>query len=133
MLPALDFVQVKTFVTVFSEIVNVSVILPVNVASVPRFEDAATESSSFPAALAVAAVLVLTVIPVGSVPTAQVQADCVIPTYPVKGIVMVLAADVFPSEVQAIVWVSFPRTTESPPVPADPGLPYLLWLHHRFS
>ena len=102
---------------------NVSVIFPFNVDALPRSEDAATASSSLPVALAVAAVLILTVIPVGSVPTAQVQAVCVIPTYPVNGILIVLAADVFPSEVQAIVCVSFPRTTERPPVPAEPGLP----------
>lgn len=119
LLPALDFVQVKTFVTVFPEIVNVSVILPVNVASAPRFEDATAENSNFPAALSVVAVLVFTVIPVGSVPTAQVQVVCVMPTYPVNGILITVAAEVFPADVQAIVWVSLPRTTESSPVPAN--------------
>ncbi|CRH92697.1 Uncharacterised protein [Chlamydia trachomatis] len=123
MLPAFDLIQVNIFVTVFPEMVNVSVIFPFNVDALPRSEDAATASSSLPVALAVAAVLILTVIPVGSVPTAQVQAVCVIPTYPVNGILIVLAADVFPAEVQAIVCASLPRMIESPPVPAAPGDP----------
>ena len=102
MLPALDFVQVNTLVAVFPEIVNVRVILPVSTAVPPRSEDAATDNSIKPAAVAVAAVFVLSVMPVGSVPTAQVQAVCVIPTYPVNGIEIVDAADVLPAEVHAI-------------------------------
>ena len=102
LLPAFAFVQVKVFVTVLPEIVKVSVMSPVRTDVPPRSEDAATDSTTEPAAVAVAAVLDFKVMPVGSVPTAQVQAVCVIPTYPVKGIVMVAAAEVLPAEVHAI-------------------------------
>ena len=102
LLPALDFVQVNTLVAVFPEIVNVRLMFPVKVASAPRFEEAATDNSIKPAAVAVAAVLVFKVMPVGKVPTAQVQAVCVIPIYPVNGMEIVDAADVLPAEVHAI-------------------------------
>ena len=97
--------------------------LPVKVASAPRFEDAATDNSIKPAAVAVAAVFVFSVIPVGRVPTAQVQAVCVIPTYPVNGIEIVDAAAVLPADVQAMDCVSFPKTIEIPPLPAEPVAP----------
>ena len=123
LLPALDFVQVNTLVAVFPEIVNVKVILPVSTAVPPRSEDAATDNSIKPAAVAVAAVFVFNVMPVGKVPTAQVQAVCVIPTYPVNGMEIVEAADVLPADVQAMDCVSFPKTMEIPPLPAEPVAP----------
>ena len=102
LLPAFALIHVNTFVTVLPEMVKVRVISPVRIEVPPRSDDAATDSSNNPAADAVAAVLVLTVIPVGKVPTVQVQAVCVIPTYPVNGIEIVDAAEVLPPEVQAI-------------------------------
>ena len=77
---------------------NVRVILPVSTEVPPRSDEAATESSIFPAADAVAAVFVLSEMPVGNVPTVQLVAVCVIPTYPVNGIVMVDAAEVLPED-----------------------------------
>ena len=84
---------------------------------------AAKVRTTEPAALAVAAVLDFKVTPDGNVPTEQVQAVWVIPTYPVKGIVTSSAVATSPALVQAMVCASFPRIIESPPEPALPAAP----------
>ena len=119
--PAIDFVHVNTLTTVLFEMVNVNVIFPLKVP--PRSDAFATDNSILPAAGAGAAVLVLSVIPVGNVPTVQVVAVCVMPTYPVKGIVMGVALAGLLDEFQAIDCVSYPKITESPPEPAEPVAP----------
>ena len=123
LLPLLDFVHANFFTTEAPEIVKVRSIVPFKTVAPPRAALAAKVSTTDPALEAVAAVLLFTVTPEGKVPTVQVQATCEIPTYPVNGIVISVAAATSPPEVQAIFCASFPRMTERPPVPAAPGSP----------
>ena len=123
LLPLLDFVQANFFTTEAPEIVKVKSIVPFKTVAPPRVALAAKDSTTDPALEAVAAVLLFTVTPEGSVPTLQVQAVCLIPKYPINGMVTSVAVATKPPEVQAIFWASFPRMTESPPVPAAPGSP----------
>ena len=99
----MDFAHVNFFTTVFPEIVKVKSTVPLTTFAPPSVAEAATERTMEPAAEAVAAVLVFRVIPEGSVPTEQVQAVCVMPTYPVNGIVISRAAVAAPEEEHAMV------------------------------
>ena len=80
LLPLVDLAHVNFFTTVLPEMVKVKSTVPLTTLSPPRVADAATVRATEPAAEAVAAVLVFSVIPEGNVPTEQVQAVCVMPT-----------------------------------------------------
>ena len=123
LLPLLDFVHPNFLTTVLPEIVKVKSIVPFITDAPPSVPLEANDKTTEPAALAVAAVLVFNVTPEGNVPTAQVQAVCVIPTYPVNGIVTSRADATRPPLVQAIVCASFPKIMESPPEPVPPVAP----------
>ena len=124
LLPLLDFVHANFFTTDAPDTVKVRSIVPFRTVAPPRVALAAKDSTTDPALEAVAAVLLFTVTPEGSVPTVQVQATCAMPKYPIKGMVISVAAATRPPEVQAIFCASFPRMIESPPVPAAPGSPW---------
>ena len=85
------------FTTEAPEIVKVRSIVPFKTVAPPRVALAAKVSTNDPALEAVAAVLLFTVTPEGKVPTVQMQATCEIPTYPVNGIVISVAAATQPS------------------------------------
>ena len=123
-LPRMDFVQPNFFNTVFPDTVKVRSMVPVSTEAPPRVAPEAKASTTAPEAEAVAAVLDFTVTPEGSAPTSQVQAVCVIPTYPVKGIVTSTADWTRPPLVQAMFCASFPRITDRPPEPDWPASPF---------
>ena len=102
LLPLLDFVHANFFTTEAPEIVNVKSIVPFKIVAPPRVALAAKDSTTDPALEAVAAVLLFTVTPEGSVPTLQVHAVCLIPKYPTNGMVTSVAVATKPPEVQAI-------------------------------
>ena len=65
---------------VFSEIVNVSGIVPLSTLSPPRFEFFATFNIILPVVVSVGSTISPTVIPDGNTPTETVQRVCVNPT-----------------------------------------------------
>ena len=74
LLPLFDFVHANFFTTEAPEIVKVRSIVPFRTVAPPRVALAAKDSTTDPALEAVAAVLLFTVTPDGSVPTVQLQA-----------------------------------------------------------
>ena len=102
---------------------NVRVIVPESAAAEPSAEPASTASTREPSAESVAAVFALTEIPLGSPLAATVQAAREVPTYPANGMVIVLAAEVDPAEVQGIDCESLPHTTVVADAPAAPCAP----------
>ena len=89
----------------------------------PNPDAAATLRIREPSAEVVAAVFLFTVIPVGKPLTVTEQAFLAVPWYPANGIVIVIAAEVFPSMSQGIVTASWPMITFVAAVPAPPVAP----------
>ena len=88
---------------------------------------AATFRISEPSALAVAALFLFSVTPLGSVEYVTVQAARVVPMYPANGIVIVMAAFALPSRVQGTDTASLPHTTLVALVPFVPGFRWGPW------